>query len=137
LRSTDPYDCHEAPSRRLDAPPSYRSFSGQYRKSIEPETYDGTKLIEDYIDNFERVAEWNRWDLEEMSMQLVMYLRGSAQLAVNSLPESYKKYYVRIVSCLHTSFGDPNQGIIDQKIFGLEIDLHTSPLWILLTPCEV
>lgn len=116
LRATNPYEGYEAPSRRLD-PPSYRSFSHQNRKAIQPETYDGTKLIEEYIENFECVSEWNRWDLEEMGMQLVMCLRGSAQLAVKALPESCKRDYVRIVSCLHTSFGDPNQGIIDQKEF--------------------
>lgn len=96
---------------------SYSESFHKTRRAMEPATYNGTGSVEEYIENFEKICEWNRWDLDEMAMQLLMHLQGSAKLAVKALPDSATRDYLKLVATLYSSFGDPNQAIIDQKDF--------------------
>ena len=53
------------------------------------------KRFEDWIQNFERAVQWNRWSEEEALIQLAGHLRGRAKIEWNLLSTEDKQAYVR------------------------------------------
>ena len=37
------------------------SMMSRYRKAVDPEKFDGTESVENYLERFEEVAKWNGW----------------------------------------------------------------------------
>ena len=76
------------------------------RKQRDPDRYDGREDLEDYIQHFENVAQWNKWNKEEMAIQLTMCLRGAAQRVLYGLPHEERYNYQELIKTLKKRF-DP------------------------------
>ena len=93
--------------------PNYKSS----RHQIHPETYEGRSPVDQYLERFEEIADWNRWDDEERAMQLTMNLRGSAKAAVSTLSRDERRSYYSVWHVLKDSFGEKNDVLVFQEQF--------------------
>jgi hypothetical protein len=93
------------------------SQSHSKRRQLEPEKYDGKSSVDDYLDHFEQIADWNRWNDEEMAIQLAMSLRGSAKHAYKTLATNERRDYAMLCRFLHKSFGFLNEEMVSQDRF--------------------
>ena len=65
--------------RRLPAiPPMEHEDDRPKRKPAQPEKFDGTTSVEAFLEHFHTCAKYNRWDEEDMYVQLKLCLKGSA-----------------------------------------------------------
>ena len=115
-----------------DYPRNLPTFHGRsirtYRRQIDPETYDGRSDIDDYLDHFEQIADWNQWDDEEKAMQLCMSLRGPAKSVINALSRAERVSYVSVWHMLHQSFGHQNNVSVMQEKFWQRVRGHGESL---------
>ena len=82
------------------------------RKQIDPELFEGNGSVDDYLESFEEIAQWNRWDDEEMAMQLAMCLTGSARVAMKILPAGQRRSYQSICKVLRETFGHGDSSVM-------------------------
>ena len=93
------------------------STMSRYRKNVDPEKYDGTESVENYLERFEEVAQWNGWSEVEKAMQLSMHLTGVAKIAVRSLTPEEKRSYSSIHERLMESFDTKGNLLTNQQKF--------------------
>jgi hypothetical protein len=93
------------------------NYSGQHtterrpmtRREKEPEKFDGKSVDwQDYIVHFEQVAAWNGWSEREMTQQLVMCLKGTAQKLLGDL-ETHQFDYLEFKNILAQRFHPPER----------------------------
>jgi hypothetical protein len=91
-----------------EAEPMYpESNNGpRYRK---PATYDGKTDWQDYLVQFEMVAELNRWDNRTKALELATNLRGTAQGVLSDLRPEYRMDYTHLVLALQSRFEPKNR----------------------------
>ena len=94
-----------------------RNAAQSYRRTIEPEKYDGTESLESYIERFEEVSQWNGWNPQEMAMQLSMHLVGAAKVAIKTLSSVERRSYDIICAKLVDSFGSKCSILSHQQSF--------------------
>ena len=78
-------------------------------KPKKPPTYDGTTGWQDFLVQFEMIAEINRWDNYTMAYELATSLRGVAQEIVTEMEPARRLNYRYLVSTLTSRFEPPNQ----------------------------
>lgn len=67
---------------------------------IRPGTYDGTTTWEDYLAQFEVIAELHGWEANGMALCLVASLRGEAQVVVADIDVRCHRRYTIVVGAL-------------------------------------
>ena len=97
--------------------PVDRPRFSSHRHQIHPETYDGKTSVDQYLERFNEIGDWNRWDDEERAMQLTMNLRGSAKAAVSTLSRDERRSYYSVWHVLKDSFGEKNDVLVFQEQF--------------------
>ena len=73
--------------------------------SMKPSQYDGTDDLEDYISQFEILAEINGWSYEMKSLYLAGSLAGSARSLLNELDDVGRRDFKTLVRMLNLRFG--------------------------------
>ena len=63
------------------------------RKEIEPDYYDGSADLNDYLEHFEQVAEYNNWSDDQRARALCTKLKGDARKILRSLSAFEKTDY--------------------------------------------
>ncbi|PIK46151.1 hypothetical protein BSL78_16972 [Apostichopus japonicus] len=76
---------------------------------IRPGTYDGTTPWEDYLAQFEVIAELHDWGTDVMALCLVASLRGDAQAVVADLDARCRRSYTTVVGALSQRFSPTHQ----------------------------
>ncbi|KAJ8035954.1 hypothetical protein HOLleu_19791 [Holothuria leucospilota] len=79
---------------------SFHGISG-----IRPGLYDGKTSWEDYLAQFEMVAELHRWSGGVKAMCLAASLRGDAQAILADLAAEKRRNYTDLVDALSSRFG--------------------------------
>ena len=79
---------------------------------MKPPSYDGQEDWEDYISQFEIVAELNNWTYYEKSLYLAGSLKGGAAAVLNGLEERHKRDFDTVVVALNRKFGSINKAEI-------------------------
>ena len=69
------------------------------RCQIQPETYNGKTSVDDFIEHFELISNWNQWTIEEQPLQLAMNLRGAAQSLFKTQPVDRKQTIIQFSHC--------------------------------------
>lgn len=57
-----------------------------------PDRYDGTTDLDDFVQHFESVAKWNNWNEEDKVLHLKMSLRGAAYRVLYGFWEKHDSY---------------------------------------------
>ncbi|KAJ8018186.1 hypothetical protein HOLleu_43967 [Holothuria leucospilota] len=83
---------------------SFHGISG-----IRPGLYDGKTSWEDYLAQFEMVAELHRWSGGVKAMCLAASLRGDAQAILADLEAEKRRNYTNLVDALSSRFGPTRQ----------------------------
>ncbi|CAC5360781.1 unnamed protein product [Mytilus coruscus] len=79
-------------TRGIQSHPSYYAGVTQKHKvNMKPQPYDGTDDIEEYLSQFQILAEVNGWDYNTMSLCLASSLKGGARAILNELNE-FKRF---------------------------------------------
>ncbi|KAK6171895.1 hypothetical protein SNE40_018318 [Patella caerulea] len=102
---------HSAVSPRVTSTP-YNQGMGSvcYRKPVKnPQDYDGTSSLMDYMCHFEICAHLNNWTSDEMALHLAGSLKGRAQKVLSSMKVEDRKVYSKLISALEDRFLPPNQ----------------------------
>ena len=84
--------------------PRYRAVSKK-----KPATYDGQSSLQDYLVQFELLAEINGWDDFTKAMELATSLRGQAQGVLSDLRPDLRRDYSALVNALTARFEPVNQ----------------------------
>ncbi|PIK38624.1 hypothetical protein BSL78_24534 [Apostichopus japonicus] len=90
--------------------PMNDAFSGHSRRErVQAPPFDGSIPWEDYIVQFELIAELNDWNKRMKALQLAASLRGPAQSILADLEEEKRRDYQAVVNSLEQRFGRANQ----------------------------
>lgn len=95
-------------SNDLPVPPSDSRIYPK-RTEVRPVAFDGSSEWNDYIVQFELIAEMNRWDPLSKGMHLATSLRGEALSVLGDLDTSMRRNYDSLVAALSKRFGSQNQ----------------------------
>jgi hypothetical protein len=101
----------------VDAAPTQLSsskFPNQYGNSVKlkPQNYDGTEDLDDYLSQFEILADLNCWNYETKSLYLAGSLKGDARTLLTELSSLQRRDYDRLVHILTLRFGSLNRAEI-------------------------
>ena len=102
------YDQHRLANSSTPNP--ITSFSN--RMKVKPQTYDGSDDLEEYLTQFNLVAELNGWDYESKSLFLASSMVGGTRALLCELDASQRKDYQSIVNALQNRFGSANRAEI-------------------------
>ena len=83
---------------------------------IRPNEYDGSSPWNDYLVQFEMIADLNAWDDNLCALYLAASLRGSAQAILGDLDGSRRRDYRALVAALGRRFGSGNQSELFRAI---------------------
>ncbi|MES9883163.1 MAG: C2HC-type zinc finger protein, partial [Sedimenticola sp.] len=83
--------------------------SPSYKTHKKPPIYDGHSSLQDYLVQFEIIAEMNQWSDTAKAMELVTSLRGLAQSILSDLSPAQRKDYPYLVTALTARFEPTNQ----------------------------
>ena len=84
-----------------------RGFSpiNHSKGNAKPRTFDGSEDFDDYLSQFEIIADINRWDYHSKSLQLAGKLAGQACGILGELRECERRDYDSLVNALKMRFG--------------------------------
>ncbi|CAC5364493.1 unnamed protein product [Mytilus coruscus] len=100
-------------TRGIQSHPSYYAGVTQKHKvNMKPQPYDGTDDIEEYLGQFQILAEVNGWDYNTMSLCLANSLKGGARAILNELNEFKRRDFDSLVDALHNRFGSVHRSEI-------------------------
>ena len=102
------YDQHRLANSSTPNP--ITSFSNRIK--VKPQTYDGSDDLEEYLTQFNLVAELNGWDYESKSLFLASSMVGGTRALLCELDASQRKDYQSIVNALQNRFGSANRAEI-------------------------
>ena len=74
------------------------------RPVIVPQCFSGEECYEDWIDQFESIAEINHWNDEQHLMWLKVHLTGRALMAYNKFPTTVRGSFKNTVKALQERF---------------------------------
>ncbi|XP_028513771.1 uncharacterized protein LOC114574680 [Exaiptasia diaphana] len=83
------------------------------KPKVKPSTYNGSTPSEDYLAQFELVAEINKWSMASKATYLAVSLTGSAQAVLGDLAPEARRDFSELTSALAARFGTENQ----QEVF--------------------
>ena len=73
--------------------------------TMKPQLYDGEEDLNEYLAQFEILAEINGWNYETKSLYLAGSLKGGARALLNELDKESRKDYDSLVKVLNTRYG--------------------------------
>jgi hypothetical protein len=73
--------------------------------SLKPQLYEGDEDLDEYLSQFEILAEINGWDYVTKSLYLAGNLKGGARALLNKLDKESRKDYNSLIRVLHTRYG--------------------------------
>ena len=73
--------------------------------SLKPQLYEGDEDLDEYLSQFEILAEINGWDYVTKSLYLAESLKGGARALLNELDKESRKDYNSLIRVLHTRYG--------------------------------
>ena len=76
---------------------------------IKPQSFSGNEDLEDYLAQFELIADLNSWNYRTKSLYLASSLSGDARGLLNELSFLDRKYYEKIVNVLTIRFASINR----------------------------
>ncbi|CAG2220538.1 unnamed protein product [Mytilus edulis] len=79
---------------------------------MKPQYYDGTEDLDDYLSQFEILAELNAWNYVTKSLYLAGSLKGDARTLLSELSPMERKDYQSLVQILNLRFGSMNRAEI-------------------------
>ena len=79
------------------------------KPKIRPATFSGNTSWDDYLAQFELVAEINRWDDSMKATYLAVSLTGPAQAVLGDLQPKARKNFAELTDALAARFGTENQ----------------------------
>ena len=80
---------------------------------VKPSTYNGSTPWEDYLAQFELVAEINKWSIASKATYLAVSLTGPAQAVLGDLAAEARRDFSELTRALAARFGTENQ----QEVF--------------------
>ncbi len=80
----------------------------QVNKVKRPATYDGKSSWEDYLVQFQMIAEINNWDSRTQALELATSLRGQAMGVLTDLDPEQRESYGSLVAALSARFEPSN-----------------------------
>lgn len=86
------------------------SHSGSLK--MKPQYYDGTEDLDEYLSQFEILAELNSWNYVTKSLYLAGSLKGDARTLLTELSLMERKDYQSLVKVLNLRFGSMNRAEI-------------------------
>jgi hypothetical protein len=73
--------------------------------SMKPQLYDGDDDLNEYLAQFEILADINNWDYITKSLYLAGSLKGGARTLLNELDRDQRRDYDSLVMVLNTKYG--------------------------------
>ena len=89
-----------------DRPPAARHIVNPV---VKTPPYDGTSSWQDYLIQFEMIADLNGWDDNNRALFLAAGLRGNAQEVLGDLDAARRRHYPSLLAKLSQRFGPQNQ----------------------------
>ena len=88
---------------------------------MKPQNFSGSEDLEDYLAQFELIADLNGWNYRTKSLYLASTLTGDARGLLNELSSEDRKDYDKIVNVLTIRFGSVNRA----EVFRGELQTRT------------
>ena len=107
------YDHH--PENNMLFPPHMtvnRSVIHDGSLKMKPHSYDGSEDLDEYLSQFEILADLNRWSYETKSLYLASSLKGDARSMLVELSPPDRRDYHCLVRMLNLRFGSLNRSEI-------------------------
>ena len=79
---------------------------------MKPQFYDGSEDLEDYLSQFEILAELNGWNYNTRSLYLASSLKGDARSMLSELSPKERRDFDTLVGILKLRFGSVNRSEI-------------------------
>lgn len=97
---------HTAPRliHRHEPPHEHRHMNKSYTK-LKPQMYDGNEDFEEYLSQFEIIADINQWDYREKSLYLAGSLGGNARAILTELSPLERQDFDSLVNILNIRYG--------------------------------
>lgn len=76
---------------------------------IKPQFYDGSDDLEEYLTQFNLLAELNRWNTRTKALFLASSLSGGARALLNEMSDCERHSYEALVEALKSRFGSINR----------------------------
>lgn len=95
--------------------PSYAFPHRQNERSVvsdvkkKPQLFDGSGDLEEYLAQFEILAEINNWDCSRKALYLASSLSGNALSVLGELPPTERRNYSLLVEILRNRYGSENR----------------------------
>ena len=107
---------------------SSSQFPNQYSNSVKlkPQHYDGTEDLDDYLSQFELLADLNCWNYESKSLYLAGSLKGDARTLLTGLCSLQRRDYDSLVQILTLRFGSLNRAEIYKANLQTRSSVETS-----------
>ena len=87
---------------------SARSRENGHTK-VKPQLYDGLTNIDEYLTQFNIIAEINQWSCDTKALHLASCLTGSARSLLSELDSVHRRNFSSLVSALQRRFGTVNR----------------------------
>ena len=76
---------------------------------VKPQLYDGLTDIDEYLTQFNIVAEINQWSSQTKALHLASSLTGSARSLLSELDSEHSRNFSELVNALQSRFGTVNK----------------------------
>lgn len=76
---------------------------------VKPQLYDGSDDLEEYLTQFNLLAELNNWNTKTKALFLASSLNGVARAILNEISEPERHCYESLVDALKSRFGSANR----------------------------
>ena len=91
---------------------AHNEIRNNKQSRMKPQLYDGQTDIEEYLTQFNIIAELNDWDYHSKSLYLASSLTGTARSLLNEIEPEQRKDYYNLVKVLKSRFGTLNKAEI-------------------------
>ena len=91
------------------------------KPKIRPAMFNGNTSWEDYLAQFELIAEINRWNDSMKATYLAVSLSGPAQAVLGDLEPKARKNFAELTNALAERFGTENQ----QQVYRTALKTHS------------
>lgn len=96
-------------SRTADSRMSHVQTAETPHMKMKPSTYDGSDDLDEYLTQFNLVAELNRWSYETKSLVLASSMTGATRSLLCELQPSQRRDYDSIIAALQNRYGSVNR----------------------------
>ena len=76
---------------------------------VKPQLYDGLTDIDEYLTQFNIIAEINQWSCDTKALHLASCLTGSARSLLSELDSVHRRNFSSLVTALQCRFGTVNR----------------------------